>query len=36
VFKTSQGPLMVVPEALCNSLAEFLGVGSEPDEAYEP
>ncbi|WP_410951141.1 GNAT family N-acetyltransferase [Pseudomonas sp. S1(2024)] len=36
VFKTSQGPLMVVPEALCNSLAEFLGVGAEPDEAYEP
>lgn len=26
VFETSQGPLMVLPEALCESLGEFLGV----------
>lgn len=26
VYETSQGPLMVLPEALCNSLGDYLGV----------
>lgn len=36
VFKTSQGPLMVIPPDLCDSLSEFLGVGDEPEDDFEP
>lgn len=35
VFGTSQGPLMVQPESLRDSLAEFLGVEDEPDDECE-
>lgn len=36
VFETSQGPLMVQPESLRDSLAEFLGVEDELDDEHDP
>lgn len=36
VFKTSQGPFMVIPPTLCESLSEFLGVDEEPEDDFEP